>query len=252
MLRQQLQPKISVSPKQKTPKRESWSKESLHGSRELTFTCHCQITSPPASSSKHILLRLHAGTDSTVSGKWTELLCLCGYIRVLRTSAHSWKHTSPLPSIHARQIKLWIKSLHFSEWMNIASWAPTCLSISSPTARKDSAFLGSKQTVVLPTHNLHTNRKPDLVRKGHVFRTDSLKHYWQTNWAMNLYSAHQLRFWLFSANESALQATNSMITTQETAQLSLWEVMLQLFWDPEQGLVNRKPDSAVQHNNSKE
>jgi len=70
MLRQQLQPKISVSPKQEAKDPEMRiMKQSLHGTRELTFTCHFQIPSSQASNSKHILLRLQAGIDSTVSGK---------------------------------------------------------------------------------------------------------------------------------------------------------------------------------------
>lgn len=67
---------------------------------------------------------------------------------------------------------------------------------------------------------------------------------------MNLYDAHQFRFWPLSPDHMALEegkAKNHKITTQKTAEFSLWKVMLQLICSKTQS-KGRKLDSAVQHN----
>lgn len=121
-----------------------------------------------------------------------------------------WEHSSPFLSTHARQIHITTSqlgqlALFIHSLKSKLSWVPTCLSISSPSTCIDCTFLGSKQTVVLPTHNLHTNKMSELVRKGHMFRLDLVKRYQQINWAMNLYDAHQFRFWPFSPDQMALE-----------------------------------------------
>lgn len=134
-----------------------------------------------------VLLRLHVSMHAWIASmaSCNELVCLCAATQEHCEHLHTAGDTSPSTSTHGDQHPS--RALDADSSLNSSittvqlSSAPTCLSISSPSTRKDRAFLGSKQTVVLATHNLHTNKKPELVRKGPVFRIDLMKHYRQTN-----------------------------------------------------------------------
>lgn len=159
------------------------------------------------------------GSIPKVLKKWTGLSQF-GYTRALKTSTHNTG--SPFLSTHVWQIQITAPQLGqfaiFTKSLKSKlSWAPTCLSISSPSTRIDWTFLGSEQTVVLPTHNLHINKKSELARKDHMFTLYLVKHHWQINRAMKLCDVHQFTFWSFSPDHMALEKGRPRTTRYNTA-----------------------------------